>query len=203
MSVPGDGTPGLILMRGSGCGDYPDTDAGSDWEQRWIRIGASTFCDGGYLTTGAASSVSASIGPDSAFNDLKQWIEAAESSIHLHVYQFMSPDLTTTILEAMNRGVSVTILLEEGILDGSSTKNNQRGHAQTLHDAGATVLWMEDPSVISSPYTYIHSKIAVRDTESVWISSGNWKDTSLPPDGIGNREWSVICLLYTSPSPRD
>lgn len=28
--------------------------------------------------------------------------------------------------------------------------------------------------------------------ESVWISSGNWKDTSLPPDGIGNREWSVI-----------
>ena len=192
VSVPGDGTPGLILMRGSGCGDYPDTDAGSDWEQRWIRIGASTFCDGGYLTTGAASSVSASIGPDSAFNDLKQWIEAAESSIHLHVYQFMSPDLTTTILEAMNRGVSVTILLEEGILDGSSTKNNQRGHAQTLHDAGATVLWMEDPSVISSPYTYIHSKIAVRDTESVWISSGNWKDTSLPPDGIGNREWSVI-----------
>ena len=51
---------------------------------------------------------------------------------------------------------------------------------------------MEDPSLISSPYTYIHSKIAVRDTESVWISSGNWKDTSLPPDGIGNREWSVI-----------
>ena len=51
---------------------------------------------------------------------------------------------------------------------------------------------MEDPSLISSPYSYIHSKVAVRDTESVWISSGNWKDTSLPPDGVGNREWSVI-----------
>ena len=120
------------------------------------------------------------------------WIGGAETSIHFHVYQFMSPDLTTALLESINRGVSVTILLEEGILDGSSTKNKQKGHAQTLHDAGATVLWMEDPSLISSPYSYIHSKVAVRDTESVWISSGNWKDTSLPPDGVGNREWSVI-----------
>ncbi|MFL2971758.1 MAG: phospholipase D-like domain-containing protein [Candidatus Thalassarchaeaceae archaeon] len=192
ISVPGDGTPGLILMRGSGCGDNPDTNTGEDWEYRWIRIGASTFCDGGKITLEESSTVSASIGPDTSFNDLMHWIGGAETSIHLHVYQFMSPDLTTALLESINRGVSVTILLEEGILDGSSTKNKQKGHAQTLHDAGATVLWMEDPSLISSPYSYIHSKVAVRDTESVWISSGNWKDTSLPPDGVGNREWSVI-----------
>ena len=192
ISVPGDGTPGLILMRGSGCGDNPDTNTGEDWEYRWIRIGASTFCDGGKITLEESSTVSASIGPDTSFNDLMHWIGGAETSIHLHIYQFMSPDLTTALLESINRGVSVTILLEEGILDGSSTKNKQKGHAQTLHDAGATVLWMEDPSLISSPYSYIHSKVAVRDTESVWISSGNWKDTSLPPDGVGNREWSVI-----------
>ena len=192
ISVPGDGTPGLILMRGSGCGENPDSNTGEDWEHRWIRIGASTFCDGGKITIEESSTISSSIGPDTSFNDLIRWIGGAETSIHLHVYQFMSPDLTTALLESINRGVSVTILLEEGILDGSSTKNNQKGHAQTLHDAGATVLWMEDPSLISSPYSYIHSKVAVRDTESVWISSGNWKDTSLPPDGIGNREWSVI-----------
>ena len=157
VSVPGDGTPGLILMRGTGCGDYPDTDTGADWEQRWIRIGASTFCDGGHFTAEEDSSVSASIGPDSAFNDLKQWIDAAQSSIHLHVYQFMSPDLTQALLDSIANGVEVTLLLEEGILDGSSTINNQRGHAQTLHDAGATVLWMEDPTQISSPFAFIHS----------------------------------------------
>ena len=198
VSVPGDGSPGLILMRGSGCGDYPDTDSGVDWEQRWIRIGASTFCDGGHFTTETDSTASASIGPDSAFNDLIQWIADAEDSIHLHVYQFMSPDLTHALLDAIGRGVEVTLLLEEGILDGSSTVNNQRGHAQALHDAGANVLWMEDPTLISSPYTYIHSKVAVRDAESVWISSGNWKDTSVPPDGVGNREWSVILNSVTA-----
>jgi len=192
ISVPGDGSPGLILMRGSGCGDYPDTDSGHDWEERWIRIGASTFCDGGHFTGNGASSMIPSIGPDTAFSDLYHWIGLSEESIHLHVYQFMSPDLSHALLDAISRGVEVTILLEEGILDGSSTKDNQKGHAQALHDAGATVLWMEDPSQISSPYTYIHSKVAVRDSTSVWISSGNWKDSSLPPDGIGNREWSVI-----------
>jgi phosphatidylserine/phosphatidylglycerophosphate/cardiolipin synthase-like enzyme len=192
ISVPGDGSPGLILMRGSGCGDYPDTDTGSDWEERWIRIGASTFCDGGQFSGEDSSSISPSIGPDSAFNDLYHWIGLADETIHLHIYQFMSPDLSHSLIDAMERGVEVTILLEEGILDGSSTIDNQRGHAQTLHDAGATVFWMEDPSQISSPYAYIHSKVAVRDSESVWISSGNWKDSSLPSDGVGNREWSVI-----------
>ena len=46
ISVPGDGTPGLILMRGDGCSDGQDTDSAADWQERWIRIGASIFCDG-------------------------------------------------------------------------------------------------------------------------------------------------------------
>ena len=83
ISVPGDGSPGLILMRGSGCGDYPDSDAGPDWEERWIRIGASTFCDGGQFSGDATSSMVASIGPENAFNDLYHWIGEALSLIHI------------------------------------------------------------------------------------------------------------------------
>ena len=192
ISVPGDGSPGLILMRGLGCGEYPDTDTGSDWEQRWIRIGASTFCDGGDFLTEQNSTAVASIGPESTYNDLRNWIDTAQSELHLHVYQFMSADLTGAVISAIDRGVDVTLLLEDGILDGASTVDNQRGHAQAVHDAGGLVLWMEDPSQISSPYRYIHSKVAVKDTESVWISSGNWKETSAPVDQTGNREWSLI-----------
>ena len=192
ISVPGDGSPGLILMRGLGCGEYPDTDTGTDWEQRWIRIGASTFCDGGDFLTEQNSTAVASIGPESTYNDLRNWIDTAQSELHLHVYQFMSTELTSAVIDAIDRGVDVTLLLEDGILDGASTVDNQRGHAQAVHDAGGLVLWMEDPSQISSPYRYIHSKVAVKDTESVWISSGNWKETSAPVDQTGNREWSLI-----------
>ena len=44
----------------------------------------------------------------------------------------------------------------------------------------------------SSPYQYIHSKISVVDSSKVWIGSGNWKSSSLPSDGSGNRDWGII-----------
>ena len=113
--------------------------------------------------------------------------------MHIHMYEFLSPDVTHAILRAIDRGVEVTILLEEGILDSNSVDESQRGHANILYNAGADVIWMVDPSGMSSPYTYIHSKIAIRDGSGVWSSSGNMKDSSLPPSGnSGNREWSLF-----------
>jgi phosphatidylserine/phosphatidylglycerophosphate/cardiolipin synthase-like enzyme len=193
ISVPGDGSPGLILIRGDGCTSGTDTDSSSDWEERWIRIGASIFCDGGDIAAHPNMAASASISPGTALSELLGWLESAEQSIHLSIYESMSPDLTNALLEAIERGVEVTILLEDGILDDSETKENQRGHAQILSESGAIVYWMITPSEISAPYAFIHSKVAVKDSENIWISSGNWKDSSLPPVGAsGNREWSLF-----------
>ena len=193
ISVPGDGSPGLILMRGDGCSPGGDSDSATEWEIRWIRIGASTFCDGGLIEAHSGMSATASFSPETGLEDLLGWIADADTSLHVHMYEFLHPDLTHALIAALDRDVSVTILLEEGILDDSSTKNDQRGHAQSISDAGGTVYWMVDPTVISSPYQFIHSKVAVKDSQSVWISSGNWKESSLPTvDESGNREWSLF-----------
>ena len=61
-----------------------------------------------------------SIGPDGALGDLIGWIDGSEISLHIHMYEFLSPDVTHAILRAIDRGVEVTILLEEGILDSNS-----------------------------------------------------------------------------------
>ncbi len=193
VSVPGDGSPGLILMRGDGCNAGADTDSAADWEERWIRIGASTFCEGSEFGPHSGLSAKASFSPETGLADLLAWLGEATNSLHIHVYEFLNADLTNALIEAEARGVEVTLLLEEGILDDSTTIENQRGHAQAVHDAGGSVLWMSDPSEISSPYPFIHSKVAVRDSESVWMSSGNWKYSSLPETGnSGNREWSIF-----------
>ena len=34
----------LIYLRGSGCGDTPDTNTVADWHEQWSRLGGSTFC---------------------------------------------------------------------------------------------------------------------------------------------------------------
>ncbi|MAV07150.1 MAG: hypothetical protein CMA29_04585 [Euryarchaeota archaeon] len=186
-------TTGLILMRGDGCSEMPDTDSAADWEIRWLRMGASLFCDGGGFS--GVGNITTSISPGYALIDLVNWINDAESEIHVHLYEFTSPELSKALQNAIERGVQVTVLLEGGVYSSWDDMRTSRGIASDLHNAGATVLWMVDPPSASSPegpYRYIHSKVAVRDQSSVWMSSGNWKSSSFPSDGYGNRDWSVF-----------
>ena len=105
ISVPGDGTPGLILMRGSGVEIIQTQTQGKIGSIDGLELELLHSVMEEKITLEESSTVSASIGPDTSFNDLMHWIGGAETSIHLHVYQFMSPDLTTALLESINRGV--------------------------------------------------------------------------------------------------
>ena len=124
------------------------------------------------------------------------WINEATISLHLHVYQFDSPELFLAIEAAVMRGVDCTILLEGQILGDASDTESQRGWADELHNAGCKVLWMVEPAgenAPMAPYRYIHSKVAVRDGDSVWMGSGNWKRSTFPLDGdAGNRDSGII-----------
>jgi len=186
-------TTGLILMRGDGCSEMPDTDSAADWEVRWLRMGASLFCDGGGFS--GVGNITTSISPEYAFYDLVHWINEAQTEIHVHLYELTSPELSKALQNAIERGVEVTVLLEGGVYSSWDYMETSRGIASDLHNAGATVLWMVDPPSASSPegpYRYIHSKVAVRDQTSVWMSSGNWKSSSFSLEEYGNREWSVF-----------
>ncbi|MED5487194.1 MAG: lamin tail domain-containing protein [Candidatus Thermoplasmatota archaeon] len=190
---PPTSSEGLIYMRGDGCGDFPDTDTSMDWQHRWLRLGASLHCDGQYMsTTGTLIPVNS---PTGSLQQMLDWIDGATTSLHLHVYQFSSPELFDAISSATERGVECTVLLEGQILGDSSDHENQRGWAAELNDIGCNVLWMIDSSESGtpSPYRYIHSKVAVKDGESVWIGSGNWKRSTFPLQGdAGNRDSGII-----------
>ena len=85
-----------------------------------------------------------------------------ESEIHVHLYEFTSPELSKALQNAIERGVQVTVLLEGGVYSSWDDMRTSRGIASDLHNAGATVLWMVDPPSASSPegpYRYIHSKV--------------------------------------------
>jgi len=184
---------GLIMMRGDGCDEMPDTDSAADWEIRWLRMGSSLFC--GDPTFTSSGTLTPAIGPEETLGQLLDWLGATESSLHVHLYELASPELTEALVDLAQSGVEVTMLLEGEVYASESTKKRQRGYASLVADAGGTVLWMADPPTGTSPaapYAFIHSKVAVRDGNSVWISSGNWKRTSQPLDGDpGNREWSL------------
>ena len=160
-------TQGERGVRGSfyprnGCSELLDSDTSAEWQVRSYRIGASTFCPATPIYMTGSDGIWPSIGPDGVLEDLLGWIDGAQSSLRVHIYEFLSPDVTHALLDALDRGIEVTLVLEEGILDSSSVSNSQRGHANVLDEAGALVYWMVDPSGMSSPFTYIHSKIILR-----------------------------------------
>ncbi len=195
IQLPGTAIEGLVLSRGTGCGTGPDTDSAPDWEYRWSRLGASQFCDGGGFSGPAqflpmAAPNTPSLGP------LIDWIENAQFNLSVAMYELMGAEIVDALIGRVSAGVNVTILLEEDPLDELEDLLQIRGMAADLHDAGAHVLWIGAPkgeNLPAAPYTYLHAKIGVRDAESVWIGSGNWKHSSFPYDGrSGNRERGLI-----------
>ena len=179
----------ILYLRGDGCGDMLDTNRSNDWEMRWSVAGASHFC--GVNTFTDNTSVIPLIGPEDGMDEVIQMINHANDSIHLHVYQLHHPKLAMALIDASNRGVEIIVVIHEPENWWSDSVVSQTlGIAWELENAGIDVMQFTASS--SSPYQYIHSKVAVVDSTQVWIGSGNWKETSLPDDGVGNRDWGVI-----------
>ena len=180
----------LIYLRGSGCGDTPDTNTVADWHEQWSRLGGSTFCFD--TTTSTSGTITPLIAPEHGLTDLLAWIDGATSSLHVHMYLLQEVHLVEAMINAQNRGVDVNVVLDYGDNWWKQYElDTQRGMATTLLAAGVDVKWFGDTG--ENPYAYIHSKVAVRDNESVWIGSGNWKSSSHPaPGDAGNRDWGVL-----------
>ena len=179
----------ILYLRGDGCGDMQDSDTSDDWEMRWSVAGASHFC--GLNTFSEDTSVIPLIGPDAGLNDVITMIDNAQDDIHLHVYQFHHTALAMSLMEAAQRDVDVTVVIHEPEeWWGAYNVGQSLGIAWELENVGVEVLQFSSSS--SSPYQYIHSKVAVVDSQQVWISSGNWKTSSMPDDGSGNRDWGII-----------
>ena len=188
---PFTGIDHLIYHRGDGCGQMQDTDTVTDWHQRWGRLGGSTFCS--TATFSGQMDVTPLIAPQDGLVDLVHWIGLAQTSLNIHLYQLQQMNLFNAILDAQYSGVDVTVVLDAGdeYFWSSYDMDMQYGLAAELSDAGVNVLWFSASN--NDPYLFIHSKVAVRDVQSVWMGSGNWKPSSLPlPDTWGNRDWGVI-----------
>ncbi len=180
----------LIYLRGSGCGDTPDTNTVADWHHRWSRLGGSTFCFEN--TVNGTGTVTPLIAPENGLVDVLDWIEGASTSLTVHVYQLQEPHLVQALIDAHGRGVEVSVVLDYGDSWWNQyDMDTQKGMATHLKQAGVDVFWFGDTG--ENPYAYLHSKVAVRDGSSVWMGSGNWKSSSQPAPGEpGNRDWGVL-----------
>ena len=191
-AMPHSPMNGVIMVRGDGCGDLADTNTAQDW-MNMSHAMMNPTCGMWFDANGSITPI---IGPSNALGEVINWINQATTSLHLQLYWFESLHLLKAVEDRLAAGVEVTIVLDEEPYDIDAQKRTYLSDiADRLQASGATILRWGDGDDSQSgdlPGRWLHSKIAVRDESSVLLGSGNWKDSSLPPDGnTGNREWFV------------
>lgn len=113
--------------------------------------------------------------PDSTYAVTSRLIDSASNSLVVGIYDFSASYMLEALKRAMQRGVSVTVMLD-------TNSGEERDLLEELAALGADC--EAAPSSSSgSPNAYFgnaHEKIIVVDGEIVMIQSGNWSENSIP-----------------------
>jgi len=137
------------------------------------------------------------VGPDAGWITLKPFLEATTKSLTVAMYEFYAEHIIDTITSL---GTETDAQLDM-ILQVSSNDKNIR---DILEESWPDRVRLVAASVSGPKRLFnnsYHTKVAVRDSEAMWLSSGNWSPNSQPllepgDDPFvyrrGNREWHVI-----------
>ena len=142
------------------------------------------------------------VGPDAGWPVLKKFLEGTRDTLSVAMYDFNAEWVATTFIEVVqNSDVKVTLTWDDG-MTGDEPAIRRRIKRELGESLDAWVVECGGSKRFQSAY---HEKVAVRDSKSFWLSSGNWSNRSQPEiDPIadpqsargmyskGNREWHVI-----------
>jgi PLD-like domain len=125
--------------------------------------------------------------PDAGWPTLKAFLEGTNKTLTVGMYDFTSTHIAETVQTSLSkRGRSLNLVLDHP--PGKS--NREQTDDQTVDDltsalgshfSFAWALERADPKVATWIYpSAYHIKVAVRDSEAFWLSSGNWNSTNQP-----------------------
>lgn len=185
----------------------PDTDQAQDWAQ-WtgdVINGRKVRYPGWDLEqfffpmqSVESASLTVAIAPDNAFDAVQEAINSAEHTIQMESLTFTNLALMEALVEAVERGVAVTVLLDGSPAGG--LPDQQKALCQLLDDApgdsGCWYLINDDAQNINARYAFLHAKFILIDGEQVVISTENMSPNSLPyddkSDGTAGRRGVVL-----------
>lgn len=184
---------GRILWRNADedSGRFVDTDGYADWMSLSHHYPGQT--DMPLETFVVNGTMTAFVSPDCSCDALAAWLNTAQSSVLVNVYEFQSTYLMGVLVNLSLRGVDVRVFIDGEPVGGVT--DECRYVAKNLYEAGCDVrFWISNGQEhIYKRYRFDHAKYAVVDNASCAVMSENWKDTGIPQNPQdGNRGWGVI-----------
>jgi len=125
------------------------------------------------------SKVCVFVAPDSSFAGIRKILDSANKTLKIMVYEFWSPDIKEKIIDALNRGVKIYLLVE-GETYGTEGNYWNRDTLSELYELNRTQnkpIWIR----LENTDRYLHAKVIIADGSMVFVSSENFMPTSYPP----------------------
>ena len=159
--------------------------------------------------------VRAHVGPEYSWAELKAFLDGADGRIVSAMYEFHGTHIKDAIEARLKNGAALTMVLDNVSFTEVKHEDEEFDRAQVFkrwktrfRDRFERVVVPEGrQGLISDAY---HIKVTVRDDDTFWLSSGNWKMGSSQPiitdeelenasevDLRGNREWHVVIRSAT------
>ncbi|MFH0973213.1 MAG: phospholipase D-like domain-containing protein [Candidatus Micrarchaeota archaeon] len=126
-------------------------------------------------TVQAGNAIVESVFSPGSESRLVAFVDSAQQSIDVELYQFSNSALKAALVRASQRGVRVRLILEPKVDTNLET-------AEFLGARGVSVKWA------SQKYANTHAKSAVVDSECVLVGSINWSQRAVD----SNREAALI-----------
>lgn len=140
----------------------------------------------GYAQDFQVNEITTFVSPDNSYTTLVDFIDNAQNSLYINAYTFDNPYIAGHIIDAVNRGVEVEILLEDAPAGG--IPENEKFIINELITNGIDVYFSSNEW-----FRFLHAKYAIADNTSILITSENFGYTGFPLDNTyGNRGWGII-----------
>lgn len=142
------------------------------------------------------------VGPDAGWPTLEPFLEATKKTLSVAMYDFNADYIAASVIDlVLQNQIDMKLTWDNGMTaDETAIRKKLRTKLKERLEGG--IVQCGSGRRFASAY---HEKVAVRDSNAFWLSSGNWSRRSQPDlDPIGdpadakgmyskgNREWHVI-----------
>jgi hypothetical protein len=150
------------------------------------------------------------VGPEYSWDELNAFLSKASGTLVSAIYEFHAPQIKDAIEARLNSGTGLKLVMDNATFAKIKDENEEFDRFEVFERWGSkfgskfqrVVAPEGNQGLISDSY---HIKVTVREDDTFWLSSGNWKKGSSQPvitqqqrddaaetDLPGNREWHVV-----------
>ncbi len=155
--------------------------------------------------------VTCHVGPERSWEVLSAFLSGAKKELITSIYEFHAKHIADTVAGELDGNVRMTMVMDRKSRDPRSNeiRDGDFDRSETFDAWGRKYgdrferifVPTGGRGLVATSY---HIKVTVRDRDTFWLSSGNWKRTSQPlisaadrddPRAVsrqGNREWHVV-----------